>query len=283
MPLSLCTKTDRTAGDEAYMKEITSDQNPLIKKLFSVRKGDPHLYFIDGLRLIERAHQNGIQIDQLLYHFPLLTKEEKNWIESCSSIPSVALGEKAFRKVAYAKDSSSLIAVARKKNLSKEQLQEKLLKLPSPLLIVLESVEKPGNLGAILRTADAGGATAVILLDRNVDPYNSNVIKASLGACFTVPCFEMSSLELNSFLEARSFQLIATSPDQEVSYSAIDFRLPTLLFMGREDRGLSQYWLEKADQRVSIPMLGKMDSLNVSVATGILLYERVRQLYGSSL
>jgi TrmH family RNA methyltransferase len=147
----------------------------------------------------------------------------------------------------------------------------------NPFFILAESVEKPGNLGAILRTADAAGVDGLIVSDPRVDLFNPHVVRASRGTVFSVPAVEIDNSHAMSWLKARKILVVASSPDAKSCYTKIDFKEPTCILVGTEDKGLSDYWLENADVLVNIPMTGKVNSLNVSTSTAILLYEVVRQ------
>ncbi len=147
----------------------------------------------------------------------------------------------------------------------------------SPLIIVAEAIEKPGNLGAILRTADAARVDAVLVCDPRVDAYSPNVVRASRGTVFTVPVVETKSAQALVFLQQREIQILAATPSAEVEYTRLDLRGPLAVAVGTEDQGLSTLWMDHADTRVKIPMLGKVNSLNVSIATALIVYEVVRQ------
>jgi RNA methyltransferase, TrmH family len=152
------------------------------------------------------------------------------------------------------------------------------LQLPAdPLLVVAEAIEKPGNLGTILRSADAAGVAALVVCDRCTDVNNPNVVRASIGTLFTVPVAEAGSAETLAWLRANGAQILAATPHAEREYTDVDLRGPTAIVVGTEQYGLSDAWMREADLRVRIPMLGQADSLNVAAATTILLYEAVRQ------
>ena len=152
------------------------------------------------------------------------------------------------------------------------------LKLPeNPLVMVLESVEKPGNLGAVLRSADAAGVDAVIFCDPLTDLYNPNLIRASIGAVFTVPTVAASSEETIAFLQERGIQILTAQLQDSHPYYATDMHRGTAIVMGTESTGLTQVWRDAADAHIRIPMRGRLDSLNVSVSAAILLFEAVRQ------
>ncbi len=146
-----------------------------------------------------------------------------------------------------------------------------------PLLIIAESVEKPGNLGAILRTADAAHVDGLLLCDPRVDLYGPNVVRASRGTVFTVPSWRLASTEAYELLKKNGIRILAATPSATVPYTSQDLRGPTAIAVGTEDEGLSDFWMERADVKVQIPMLGKVNSLNVSIATALIVYEALRQ------
>jgi TrmH family RNA methyltransferase len=148
---------------------------------------------------------------------------------------------------------------------------------PVPFLVLAESVEKPGNLGAILRTADAAGVDGLLVCDPRVDLYNPNVVRASRGTLFTVSAVETSNSEALAWLRANRIQVLASTPRADTVYTAVDLRQPVCIALGTEDEGLTDFWLENADLKVKIPMAGRVNSLNVSTSTAIILYEVVRQ------
>ena len=173
----------------------------------------------------------------------------------------------------YRESTEGIIAEVEYKSLKLEDLQ-----LPeNPLIMVLESVEKPGNLGAVLRSADAAGVDAVIFCDPLTDLYNPNLIRASIGAIFTVPTLAASSEETIAFLKARGIQILTAQLQDSSLYYDVDMRRGTALVMGTEATGLTDVWRKAASAHIRIPMLGRLDSLNVSVSAAILLFEAVRQ------
>ena len=185
----------------------------------------------------------------------------------------IEIPEQLYRKVAYRESTEGIIAEVEYKSL---KLMD--LKLPeNPLVMVLESVEKPGNLGAVLRSADAAGVDAVIFCDPLTDLYNPNLIRASIGAVFTVPTVAASSEETIAFLKERGIQILTAQLQDSSLYYDIDMRRGTALVMGTEATGLTDLWRKAASAHIRIPMLGRLDSLNVSVSAAILLFEAVRQ------
>jgi TrmH family RNA methyltransferase len=181
-----------------------------------------------------------------------------------------------YRKVAYREGTEGIIAEVEYKSLRLSDLH-----LPeNPLVMVLESVEKPGNLGAVLRSADAAGADAVFICDPLTDLYNPNLIRASIGAVFTVPMVACTSEEAIAFLQAKGIQILTAQLQDSSLYYDVDMRRGTALVMGTEATGLTEQWRQAASAHIRIPMLGQLDSLNVSVSAAILLFEAVRQRQG---
>jgi TrmH family RNA methyltransferase len=184
-----------------------------------------------------------------------------------------ACSKAVFEKISYREGPDGILAVG---PLVGKALAD--LKLPkNPLILVAEGLEKPGNLGALLRTADGAGADAVIICDPATDLNNPNVIRASIGTLFYLPVAEAASSEALAFLKAKGIKTLSAVPDAEAVYTDVDLTGPAAIVVGAEDKGLSDVWKNSADLSVNIPMLGKNDSLNVSVAAAILLYEAVRQ------
>ena len=184
------------------------------------------------------------------------------------------LSKELYAKVAYRGGTEGVIAEVRWKERS---LDELLTGKDSPLIMVMERVEKPGNLGAVLRSADAAGADGVILCDPLTDLYNPNLIRASIGAIFTVPVVACTSAEAIAWLKANNIRILTAQLQDSAPYYDVDMTCGTALVMGTEATGLTDAWRQAADAHILIPMLGRLDSLNVSVSAAILLYEAVRQ------
>jgi len=268
--------------------QITSLQNPRIKQLVRLnnrRQRDQHQRtLVEGVREASRALEAGLAPYEAYICPPLLKDaqagacvaslielENKGQTELFEVTPPV------FAKIAYRGESGGLLLVV-------PYLQHVLENLPlgqPPFLVVVEGAEKPGNLGAILRTADAAGVDGLIVCgsggESGTDIYNPNVVRASLGALFTVPTVPASNGRAQQWLKERHIQVVATTPEGKRPYTAVDLTGPIAILLGSESHGLSQDWLDTAQQQVVIPMHGAVDSLNLSVATALLLYEVVRQ------
>ncbi|NOU37058.1 MAG: RNA methyltransferase [Kiritimatiellaceae bacterium] len=253
------------------METITSLQNERVKRIIklqrkaSVRRAEG-LTVIEGAREVSRAIENGWQPVELWF-CPELGAEKPGdaGYFQCSRA--------VFEKISYREGPDGVLAVG---PLVGKTLAD--LKLPkNPLILVAEGLEKPGNLGALLRTADGAGADAVIVCDSATDLNNPNVIRASIGTLFYLPVAEATSEETISFLEEKGVKVLSAVPDAKTVYTDVELTGPVAIVVGAEDKGLSDQWKTVAGLNVSIPMLGKNDSLNVSVAAAILLYEVVRQ------
>ncbi len=181
-----------------------------------------------------------------------------------------------FEKISYRDNPDGWLGIF---PIPKTSLEDLTLS-PSPFVIVAESIEKPGNLGAILRTADAAHVEAVIVCDPRVDIWNPNVVRASRGTIFTIPTVEADSPNALEWLRSKKMRVLAATPSAEVLYTDMDLTGPIALAVGTEDNGLTAFWMQNADVKVKIPMLGKVNSLNVSIATALITYESVRQKKG---
>jgi len=253
--------------------QITSQQNPKIKYTIKLRD-DKRQRQHDGLMLVEGWDEINLALASGHQPRTLLTAPELTLrqIENIHA-ETVTVNRTVFEKLSYRDNPDGWLGIF---PIPKYSLDD--LKLNnSPLLIVAESIEKPGNLGAILRTADAAGVDALLVCDPRVDLYNPNVVRASRGALFAVPCVETSNESALKFLRARGIKIVAATPQAEAEYTRQDLRGPLAVAVGTEDKGLTDFWLKQSDVKVKIPMVGKVNSLNVSIATALIVYEAVRQ------
>lgn len=255
---------------------ITSTQNNRIKRLAllgqkSSERRASGLFVVEGVREIEHCIETGYEVDTIFYCPSIIGSETLP--PNVKADHCYAVSAQVYDKVAYRGGTEGMIAQVRTRN---NRLDD--LKLSaSPLIVVLESVEKPGNLGAILRSADAAKADAVVVCDPLTDLYNPNLIRSSLGGIFSVPCVACSSEECIKYLKAHGIQILTAQLQDSELYYDTDMKRPTAIVMGTESTGLTQQWRTAADAHIRIPMLGQLDSLNVSVSTAILLFEAVRQ------
>lgn len=252
---------------------ITSLQNDRIKYLVKLRD-DRRQRRRDGLMIVEGWDEIRLALEA--GHIPqtLITSSdsashplETQAGETLSVAPTV------FEKLSYRDNPDGWMAVFTMphRSLVDLRLGER------PLVIVAESVEKPGNLGAILRTADAAGVDTLLVCDPRADIYGPNAVRASRGTVFSVPLVEASSEDAYAFLKQHNVRVLAATPAAQQPYTAEDLRVPTAIVVGTEDEGLTDFWLHHADARVLIPMAGKVNSLNVSIATALIVYEALRQ------
>jgi len=263
-------------------EKISSLQNPRVKQLVRLRDRRPRdeagVFLVEGYREIRRALEKQVKIDEL-YYAPdwFLGENEPALIEqaAASGARLFELTKEAFAKVAYRERPDGLLAVAPQWKRSLADLEPRLPK--EPFLLVVEAIEKPGNLGTILRSADAAGCDAVIVCDPVTDIFNPNVVRASTGVLFSVPLVVDESTRVLAWLRERGVRTVATTPSAEKLYTDIDLRGPLAVIMGSEQYGLSEFWLKNSDQPIRIPMAGQADSLNVAMATIITLFEAVRQ------
>ncbi len=259
----------------SVMEKITSLQNERVKRIIklqrkaSVRR-EEGLTVIEGAREVSRAMENGWLPTELWLCSEL--GSDKPRIDS-NEHECFQCARAVFEKISYREGPDGVLAVG---PLVGKTLAE--LKLPkSPLILVAEGLEKPGNVGALLRTADGAGADAVIVCDPATDLNNPNVIRASIGTLFYLPVAEATAEETLAFLKGKGVKILSAVPDANAVYTDVDLTGPVAIVVGAEDKGLSNVWKTGADLNVKIPMLGKNDSLNVSVSAAILLYEAVRQ------
>lgn len=259
---------------------ISSVSNPRVKDLVRLRdrthRERAGLLLIEGYREIVRAIDAGVPLKELyLCEQLFLGGNEPSVIRRAADGGArlFSLSQAAFRKISYRDRPDGLIATAPeiKRDLSSLTLS------PSPLLVLAESIEKPGNLGSILRSADAVGADGVLVCDGVTDINNPNVVRASTGTLFTVPVVETSSHEAFSWLREKGIWILAATPHADIAYTEVDFTVPSAIAVGAEQYGLTEGSIEMSDMKVRIPMAGVADSLNVATATTLLLFEAARQ------
>jgi TrmH family RNA methyltransferase len=247
------------------MAKLTSEEKELLY-LAKTRGKSEGLFLVEGEREISHIKE----VEALYY------AEESSWIQEMRKkrVPLKKVGKEVLTRSTYREGAP--LAVAKRFSYKEERLSKK------TFLLLIEGVEKPGNLGAILRSAEAAGVEGVIFSNLSLDPFHPNAIRASLGAFFRLPFLILSPKESKVFLEKEKMQIVVASPHSQKSYFQVDFQKPTCLVVGSEAEGVSPIW-QRDTVFVNIPMYGKIDSLNVSVATAVLLYEVVRQRYEPSL
>ena len=288
------------------METITSTHNARVKRALLLQQKSSErrrtgLFTVEGVRELQRCIESGLQVEEVFLCTqlqpasaavvaPLLSAGPHPTPFVCTVSPAV------YGRLAYRGTTEGVMAVVRQRSLSLADIPMHGIPAPSPLsppcartgsgaarhgaaplFVVLESVEKPGNIGAVLRSADAAGATAVIVCDPLTDLCNPNLIRASTGAFFSVPTVACTTAECIAFLKGHGIAIVTAQLQDSSPYYATDMRRPVAIVMGTEADGLTRTWREAADEHIRIPMLGRCDSLNVSVSAAILLFEAVRQ------
>lgn len=259
------------------MKLISSLQNPVIKHLVQLQekakvRRQNQQFLIEGQREIELALLGGYTLQQLFFLpevFDVAQLEKYDLAE----VELIEITAEVYQKIAYRDTTEGVLAVAQTRSLELNQLQLG----ENPLILIAESPEKPGNIGALLRTADAANIDAVIIADPKTDLYNPNIVRSSVGGLFTVQVATGSTPEILAYLQQHSIAIYSAALQDSVAYTDQDFTGPTALVVGTEATGLTAAWREQATQVIRIPMEGQLDSMNVSVAAAILVFEAKRQ------
>ena len=267
------------------IESITSAQNPKIKELLALQEKSKErrkkgLFVVEGRRELLHCIEAEFEPHTLFVCRDILSDKDFDKILGAieenfcgSTYPIVEISRQLYDKVAYRGGTEGIIAEMHCKELNLDGLKMK----ESPLVVVLESVEKPGNLGAVLRSADASGVDAVIVCDPLTDMYNPNLIRSSIGAIFTVPVATASSEDTIAWLKSKGIKIYTAQLQDSEWYYDTDMKGGTAIVMGTEATGLTNIWRKAADAHIKIPMLGRLDSLNVSVSAAILMFEAVRQ------
>lgn len=264
-----------------HVKEITSNQNSYIKQLVQLKdkareRKKSGLFLIEGEREITLALKGGYGLETVLFNPDIISETEiEKLINTSTYKPEIiSISTDVYQKLAYRDTTEGVVAVAKSKN---HNIAELTFKTENPLILVAEALEKPGNIGAILRTADAAHVDAVIIANPKSDLYNPNIIRSSVGCLFTNNVVMGSTSEIIEFLKEKNISIYCAALQASVNYNTQDFTKPTAIVVGTEATGLSNEWLENATQNIIIPMQGEIDSMNVSVAAGILIFEAKRQ------
>ena len=260
---------------------ISSLQNPAVKHVLQlqeksrIRKKEK-CFVIEGKREISLALKGGFELLEIFYFPELIASEELEDLLKITFLKSepVAVSGEVYQKIAYRGSTEGVMAVAAAKDLS---LQNMRLKKENPLLLVAEAPEKPGNIGALLRTADAAAVDAVLIANSKTDMFNPNIIRSSIGCIFTNQVGTGSTSEIIHFLKERKIDIFGAALQASVPYDSVDYKRASAIVVGTEATGLSEEWLQNTSQNIVIPMQGEIDSMNVSVAAGILIFEAKRQ------
>ena len=256
---------------------ISSVMNPRVKRIVRLRahrkRADGGWTIVEGKREIARAIEAGIEFKEFYVCRDLTGGDFSEGYYTSLKAPVYETTKPVFKKIAYGSRMEGILGLCAPNPMSFSDFPDK----ADPVILIVESVEKPGNLGAMLRTCDGAGIDGVIICDARTDIYNPNVIRASLGTVFSLPVVVSPGTEALAFCRKRGLKICAATPTGATVYSNIKFNNGIALVVGSEDNGLSELWTASADIRVKIPMRGRADSLNVSASAAILLYEIIRQ------
>ena len=260
------------------MKEITSIQNSYIKELLKLQEKSRErkkkgLFIVEGKREISLAISANYEFDTILYFEDLISEQEILHLFN-TNVNRILISKEVYQKLAYRGSTEGIIAVTKAKDFSLENIK---FKSETPLILVAEGIEKPGNIGALLRTADAANVAAVFIANPKSDLYNANIIRSSVGCVFTNQIAVGSSEEIVAFLAEKKIQMYATTLQNSNEYHKENYTAATAIVVGTEATGLTTVFREEATQNINIPMQGQIDSMNVSVAAAIVLFEAKRQ------
>lgn len=257
--------------------KITSLQNLKVKEAVKLRerrqRDETDLFLIEGYRELKRAVDAGRKPETLFYCPEFFLGENEEELIRKAGGQALECSKEVFEKISYRDRPDGLLAIAPQSHLSLIDLKLK----PNPFLVVAESIEKPGNLGTILRSCDSAGVDGVIVCDPTTDIHNPNVVRSSVGTLFTLPVLEADTEQTFRFLKEKGIAIVAATPHAKLEFTQADLKVPLAIVVGTEQYGLSENWMKGADIAVRIPMFGIADSLNVASATTLLLYEVVRQ------
>ncbi len=260
--------------------QITSTQNPLIKQVLQLQEKSrarkkSGLFIIEGIREIQLALKGAYTVNTLLYCESVAnTSAVAKLLKQTTTSNVVTISETVYKKIAYRTSTEGVIAIANSKN---HNLSELTFKHKNPLVLVAEAPEKPGNIGALLRTADAANLDAVIIANPKTDLYNPNIVRSSVGCLFTNTIATGTTTEVINFLKQQNIPIYCTALTASAPYYTQNFKDAAAIVVGTEATGLSEDWLKNASQNIIIPMQGEIDSMNVSVAAAIVIFEAKRQ------
>ncbi|MEO6347941.1 MAG: RNA methyltransferase [Aquaticitalea sp.] len=259
-------------------KEITSIQNPYIKELYQLKEKSRErkksgTFLIEGEREIRLALKGHYEIETILYDPGLFSEAQLNDLITPQQT-TLQISQEVYQKLAHRDTTEGILALAKSKGHDLKNIQ---FKNKNPLILIAEAPEKPGNIGALLRTADAANIDAVFIANPKTDLYNPNIIRSSVGCLFTNQIATGTTSEIISFLKEHNIQIYCAALQSSVGYTTQDYSQPTAIVVGTEATGLSEAWLENSTENILIPMQGEIDSMNLSVAAGILIFEAKRQ------
>jgi RNA methyltransferase, TrmH family len=260
------------------LKQITSIQNPFIKSLVLLQeKAKARKQFgsflIEGQREIELAIKGGYSIETILFLPELISEKQIAKLTQNQTNDLIEISKEVYQKLAYRDTTEGILAIAKTKSTTLSNLKLS----NNPLILIVEAPEKPGNIGALLRTADAANLDAVIIANPKSDLYNPNIVRSSVGCLFTNQIAIGTTSEIIDFLKEKKINFYCATLQNSTSYHTQNYTTPTALVVGTEATGLTQEWRDAATQNIIIPMQGEIDSMNVSVAAAILIFEAKRQ------
>lgn len=260
------------------MKQISSTQNIYIKQLVQLKdksreRKKSGLFLIEGIREVSLALKGNYEIESVLFYPDLINETQLNEFIDLT-IQLIEISKEVYEKLAYRSTTEGVLAVAKSKTHIINDLK---FKTKNPLILIAEAPEKPGNIGALLRTADAANVDAVIIANPKSDLYNPNIIRSSVGCVFTNNIAMGSTSEIITFLKAKNINIYCAALQASLNYNTQDFTKSSAIVVGTEATGLSKEWLDNSTQNIIIPMQGEIDSMNVSVAAGILIFEAKKQ------
>ncbi|MDO4230175.1 MAG: RNA methyltransferase [Capnocytophaga sp.] len=263
------------------MKEITSTQNPLVKQLILLQEKSrtrkkEGIFIIEGVRELQLAIKGGYELQTILFQQEIFSG--KNLKELLTQLPNspelITISKEVYEKLTYRSSTEGVLAIAKSKS---HLISDLHFHNNTPLILVAEATEKPGNIGALLRTADAAGIDAILIANPKTDLYNPNIIRSSVGCVFTTSIAMGTTSEIISFLKEKGINIYCAALSASKPYTEVSFRGASAIIVGTEDEGLTPEWLSNSSQNIIIPMQGVIDSMNVSVAAAVLMFEAKRQ------
>jgi RNA methyltransferase, TrmH family len=262
-------------------KQISSLQNPLVKQMLQLieksrERRKSGLFVIEGRRELQLALKGGYTLKTVLICTDIIAKIEFSEIKDNlnDTTEIIEISGEVYQKLSYRTTTEGILAISQIKDLSLNDLD---ISTENPLILIAEAPEKPGNIGALLRTADAADLDAVIFANPKTDMYNPNILRSSLGCLFTNSIATGSTTEIIAYLKEKNINIYCAALQGSINYHDCDYTGKSAIVMGTEDIGLSIEWLENSTENIIIPMGGEIDSMNVSVAAGILIFEAKRQ------
>ncbi len=263
------------------IKQISSLQNPLVKKVLLLKEKSRErqkegLFVLEGQREFELAVKAGYEIQTVFIYDTIISEADvMASTRTLRVLPQlISVSREVYQKMAYRTTTEGVLAIVKSKP---HQLEELQLQNKTSLILVAEAPEKPGNIGAILRTADAANLDAVIIANPRGDMYNPNIIRSSVGCVFTNQIATGSTSEIIDFLKANGIAIYCTALSASIRYTEVDYTKAAAIIVGTESTGLTDEWLHNSTQNIVIPMQGEIDSMNVSVSAAIVIFEALRQ------